>query len=83
MSYHSPEFVIASLIGDTAVRQRVPRMANLTMLPPPAGEKRCYTCRLVLSTDEFYRRSYGRKGCMPNCKSCHKKAVQRNAYQNP
>src|SRR6266850_586218 len=37
MSYHSPEFVIASLIGDTAVRQRVPRMANLTMLPPPAG----------------------------------------------
>lgn len=80
MSYNS--FVLSAFVGDTLVRQRVPRAPNPALEPPPAGEKRCYTCRMVLSTDEFYRRSYGRKGCMPDCKKCHIKVVQRNAYNN-
>lgn len=74
--------VVDWALGDLMVRQRIQREPNPEMLPPPPGEKRCYTCRLVLSTDAFYRRSYGRKGCMPDCKKCHIKAVQRNAYNN-
>lgn len=77
------EDLVDFVFGDRFVRQSVLRAPNPAMLPPPAGEKRCYTCRDVKSTDDFYRRSYGRKGCMPNCKACHKRAVQRNAYQNP
>jgi len=78
---HSGEFLNYAL-GDLTVRQRVIRPGHVAPVVPAAGEKRCYTCRTIKSTDEFYRRSYGRKGCMPNCKHCHIKAVQRNSYHN-
>lgn len=82
MKYRSPEDAVSFLVGDFAVRQVVPRYAFVAPPRPQAGEKRCYTCRAVKSEAEFYRRSYGRKGCMPNCKECHIKAVQRNSYHN-